>query len=728
MSGTLLLTLRFHDGRYHGTPDWPPSPARLFQALVAGAARGRALDPADREGLLWLEGLSPPVIAAPAVRDGQGFRTYVPNNDLDAKGGDPRRVAEVRAPKSIRPRLFDAERSILYLWPLAGEEHRAAAICRIATHLYQLGRGVDMAYASGEVVEAEEAEERLLGHAGPIYRPTPAGGDGRLLACPVAGTLASLEARFAAMAGRFTTMGKGKQRKTGFAQPPKPRTALCSYDCPPDRFLFDLRRTDSGQAVPPFVPHPLESIVALTEHLRDQAVDRLAGALPMQRQAIERLIAGRGAENADKPLRLRLLPLPSIGHPNAEASIRRLLVEVPPDCPLDRGDIRWAFSDPDPHDPGTGELLGWSLVPAGDRGMLRHYGIEGGMPARVWRSITPLVLPLAMTGRGKVAADRGGAARRAREERMALAVGAALRHAGITAPVDAVRVQKEPFLARGIGAEAFAAGTRFHRNRLRHVEIRFAEPLGGPLVLGDGRYLGLGLMAPVASERPPDILAFTLPADSAIGPRDRPALLQAARRALMALARDERGNLHVLFSGHEPAGGPARSGQHRHVFLAADAVPGADRIIRILVAAPWLCDRSVTPTGPERREFDRVVSRLREVRAGRLGLLKLDRPVSPVAGDPMLGPARNWTSLTPYRPTRHARAADEVEAMAIRDLEVECVRRGLPRPTVSLLRTEKGSRGGLRAWARLGFARPVQGPLLLGKDSHMGGGQFAVDD
>jgi CRISPR-associated protein Csb1 len=38
MPGVLLIAVHFHDGRYHGAGDWPPAPARLFQALVAGAA------------------------------------------------------------------------------------------------------------------------------------------------------------------------------------------------------------------------------------------------------------------------------------------------------------------------------------------------------------------------------------------------------------------------------------------------------------------------------------------------------------------------------------------------------------------------------------------------------------------------------------------------------------------------------------------------------------------
>src|ERR1700730_2586610 len=108
MDRVLLLSVRFHDGRYHGAGDWPPSPARLFQAMVAGAARGHRLSNGDKSALGWLEMLGAPVIAAPMVRDGQGFTNYVPNNDLDAVGGDPGRVGEIRAPKLIKPRLFYA--------------------------------------------------------------------------------------------------------------------------------------------------------------------------------------------------------------------------------------------------------------------------------------------------------------------------------------------------------------------------------------------------------------------------------------------------------------------------------------------------------------------------------------------------------------------------------------------------------------------------------------------
>jgi len=116
VAAALLLTVRFHEGRYHGRGDWPPAPARLFQALVAGAARGRHLPDDARNALGWLEAQDPPTMAAPLAEAGQEVTLFVPNNDLDAVGGDPARVSELRVGKRVRPAIFDPEIPLLYLW------------------------------------------------------------------------------------------------------------------------------------------------------------------------------------------------------------------------------------------------------------------------------------------------------------------------------------------------------------------------------------------------------------------------------------------------------------------------------------------------------------------------------------------------------------------------------------------------------------------------------------
>ena len=106
MTRCLVISVRLLDGRYHGAGDWPPSPARLFLALVAGAGMSGPLTDLDRNALLWMEKLGDPVIAVPGKRDGHAVTIYVPNNDLDRVGGDLGRIAEIRGSQKVfRPRL-----------------------------------------------------------------------------------------------------------------------------------------------------------------------------------------------------------------------------------------------------------------------------------------------------------------------------------------------------------------------------------------------------------------------------------------------------------------------------------------------------------------------------------------------------------------------------------------------------------------------------------------------
>jgi CRISPR-associated protein Csb2 len=204
------------------------------------------------------------------------------------------------------------------------------------------------------------------------------------------------------------------------------------------------------------------------------------------------------------------------------------------------------------------------------------------------------------------------------------AVVQALRHCGVFARPETIRVQREPFASRGARAEAFANGTRFAKERLWHVEIAFAETVRGPLVIGDGRYLGLGIMAPL-QDGWRDAMAFQISPQADIAPAQAARLLHAARRALMALSRDDSGRVARLFSGHEADGRPASSGWQEHIFLAADDADRDGRIDRLIIAAPWVCDRSgERPSLADRVLLDRVVSALGEVGPAVSGSLRLE--------------------------------------------------------------------------------------------------------
>src|SRR5690606_35650362 len=82
-----LLNKRFHGRTEGGVPEWPPSPLRMLQALVAASA-GRWNERSElnhaASALRWLEALPPPRIVAMASRlSTKPYRLYVPDNVTD---------------------------------------------------------------------------------------------------------------------------------------------------------------------------------------------------------------------------------------------------------------------------------------------------------------------------------------------------------------------------------------------------------------------------------------------------------------------------------------------------------------------------------------------------------------------------------------------------------------------------------------------------------------------
>ena len=354
--------------------------------------------------------------------------------------------------------------------------------------------------------------------------------------------------------------------------------------------------------------------------------------------------------------------------------------------------------------------------------MLRHYGAEG-RPARLWRTVTPAVLP-ERRPQGRI----GGPARAAAERKTAAAVADALRHIGIDAAGVEIRVQAEPFHRKGLRAEAFQPD-RFDRRMLRHVEVRFPCALEGPLVIGNGRWLGLGLMRPIRQDAPALHLFAIEPARAPAA--DQAELLsRSLRRAVMARAQRRLGrgeHLPTFFTGHQPDGAPARSGGHEHLFFLADDADGDGRVDRLAIVAPHLADRSIG-SGDRRALLllDDALADLSILRAGRAGAPRLTRALLPDDSDAVFGRARTWVSRTLYRPTRHPRKKREVTEALRADLIGECARRGLPRPEPEVIDIVSGPRGGMAGRFRLQFGVAVEGPILLGTGSHFGAGLFAA--
>lgn len=209
---------------------------------------------------------------------------------------------------------------------------------------------------------------------------------------------------------------------------------------------------------------------------------------------------------------------------------------------------------------------------------------------------------------------------------------------------------------------------------------------------------------------------------------DAPLLAQAVRRAVMSLAArlDSRRQLPVFFTGHKETTEPVRGEHHGHLFYLTHDTDGDGLIDYLAIVAPHMADRTTDGSASVRdsRLLERALQGLRVVRAGRLGVLEL----SPTGSQPreVFGSSSTWESLTMYRPTRHPRRGAAADTALMADLKAECARRALPVPDVSVLDVIAGPRGGLRCRARLTFATPINGPVLLGPGSHFGGGLFGA--
>lgn len=750
MARALLITVRFHNGRYHGLmsgerSEWPPSPARMFQALVSGTAR-KSLDASAIKALEWLEKQNAPLIASPITTRGQEFEDYLPNNnDPDAAGRWLLRIGKgYRGEKKYRPRIFDPAIPLLYAWtcePGEESERNAATVAAIAEQVYQLGRGVDMAWAFGELLDSAALEARLAAYPGMIHSPNNRS-DVYALDCPEPGSLESVLCRYRQGGGGMHPT-RHRESSRGRETAPRPRFRSIAYNSPASHLLFDLR--DTAKADAPFAPWPLARVVELVQVLRgrlredgspdsgaDSAAKRLWNALPDRHGEIASVLIGRNATDADKHRRVRILPFPSIGHAYVSRAIRRVLVEVPPNCPLPVDDLAWAFSGlevtPVSVDEDTGEILSRiQLVPADERSILKHYGVGASDPACVWRSVTPLALPEGAKRRRiepkrqREEAKKGS--ERLSEQRLAAgAVLQALRHADVHVPVTQVLVQREPFEAKGSRVEAFAPGTRFTKERLWHAEITFTTPRNGLLILGDGRYAGLGLMAPA---RPSMDGVFAYSIVGGLAEETGPAVISAAlRRAVMARVQDAIGDrkyLPTFFTGHERDGAAARDNTHRHLAFVTDLVRG-----RLLIVAPHVLERRL-PTPDERTLLGTLAASLTgfsELRAGAAGKLELAATAGAV-DDPLFAVGMRWQSITDFRMTRHPKKTETREAL-VADVVAELTRRNIPRPTsIKVLQCFAGPRGGVSGRIHMEFATAVRGPILIGRTCHSGGGLFA---
>ena len=214
MDSILCVSFRFlqsfvHARNENGDPEWPPSPLRVFQAVVnASASRWnerRRIEFASR-ALRWLEMQGSPEIVGPVgVPADVKCQFYVPDNTADLlvpawKRGELTRQVR-RTEKVVRPTFLRGS-DVHYLYPLAdGKCPHLAVLTAAARSITHLGWGIDMATGDATVLSEEEAAG-LEGHR---WQPSSLGSTS--LRVPIAGTLDDLMRKHEAFLNRLSSDG-----------------------------------------------------------------------------------------------------------------------------------------------------------------------------------------------------------------------------------------------------------------------------------------------------------------------------------------------------------------------------------------------------------------------------------------------------------------------------------------------------------------------------------------
>jgi CRISPR-associated protein Csb2 len=530
----LTIEIELLTGRYVATQahdrsrvEWPPHPARFFSALVAASGHVSSRAAGVRELLLQLEDLPAPTITASNL-SGQDLRlppvgartvntVFVPVNDSQLVSNDwekqHARLATARAKDmakvqaavraallpSAKPTATDVENAgallpagrprkertfpsfapdvpkVWFCWPdVTLSAERKATLDGLLDHVTALGH-------SSSQVRCAVVEQAATGPLLMTLVPQRTGSV--TLRWVAAGQLERLDLEFERHRGERPRVLPSRPVAYGQA---RTSSTLRHSIFEADGWLV-LRQQLSGRVQRFQVTRCVDIAKALHGALASHV---------MQQPAPE-LITGRRDGVATTAAHLALLPLPDVAHQHARGSVMGIAIVFPRSAP--EAD-RIAVIDALGRFLSAGGLL---TLPRGAELRVAHEEFPESLALREstwtrasthWATVTPIAL------------DRNPGDLR-RPEGLAQAastIADSCEHVGLPRPTG-VEVSLSPYLAGSPPVRAFEPFPR-EANRLRklrlHALLQFGEPVEGPVIVGAGRYFGLGLCRPLSGGEP----------------------------------------------------------------------------------------------------------------------------------------------------------------------------------------------------------------------------------
>jgi CRISPR-associated protein Csb2 len=470
----LVITIDLLTGSYEATDvgdrqqaEWPPHPARLFSALLA-AARGAA----ERAALRWLEQQAPPLVVS-----GQALQArraaYVVTNKLSDKGGSqfhPGRTNGLRT----RSRAVPADPTVMMIWPVSVDEGQVRTLDGMARRVPYLGRSTGIALVAA-AVRADEGPVGVQPAGVEVFEPCDLLDGEVSLRVPYPGFTAELDAQFEADRPAWEVARyRSYRRRRRLSDDAGARIGTSADPVMPSVYADVVVFQFSGLR-----PQP-QLAAAMTEALRSAVLQAARGTAPPA-------LHGHGADGRPH---VAFLALPDVGHGHADGHLLGLAVAVPNLPAQERAAVLRAVLGLRRAD--RNNLVELAVPRLGTIDLMYQPGLVrpwGATPqrwrrgSRRWVSATPVVLDRYPRHREQVVAE----------------VQRCLGTVGLPEAVD-VQISREPLLPGAARLRPLDLPRQVRGRLFQHIAVTFDRRVSGPVLVGAGRYLGVGLLAPVPVE------------------------------------------------------------------------------------------------------------------------------------------------------------------------------------------------------------------------------------